>query len=184
MNRDALLDSSFLVALLDATDVWHAKATSIAEALAAREIDSIVTDCVVNEVVSVLVRRAGEEGEKAADAIRTAQERFPPHEITYLYPEIRRLLGPVLSLMAVSDGRLSFHDALLALSAREMDVGLIVTFDQDFSRLDWLRVVASPDDLDQPSEVRESSMPAGVHASDTQLKRRRSAAAKHPAKRQ
>lgn len=159
MNRDALLDSSYLVALLDGTDVWHKRARAIAEALDTWSIASVVSDCVINEVASVLARRCRDKGRNAAAVLRELLDRFPPHELTYLYPEIRRMMEPAFSLMAATDGRLSFHDALLGLSAREMGTGLIVTFDLDFTALEWLRVVSKPEDLHPPQGVREGPAP-------------------------
>lgn len=60
-----LLDSSFLVALLDSKDTWHSVAVEIEGALPAR-VTRVFLDVVIAETLSVLARRFEER--KRSDA--------------------------------------------------------------------------------------------------------------------
>lgn len=52
-----ILDSSFLVALLDEKDKWNEKAKAISRELEEAHCIEVVLDCVINEVISVLAKR-------------------------------------------------------------------------------------------------------------------------------
>ncbi len=54
------LDTSYLVALYDAADLFHARARAIGDALKDQGAQSVYLDCVVNEVLNVLARRVRE----------------------------------------------------------------------------------------------------------------------------
>jgi predicted nucleic acid-binding protein len=46
-------------------------------------------------------------------------------------------------LVRESLGKLNFHDALIALSCRELGIGVITSFDEDFDDIAWLRRMKS-----------------------------------------
>ena len=43
--------------------------------------------------------------------------------------------------MGEHKGKLNFHDALIALVSKEMDIEYIVSFDKDFDEIEWLKRV-------------------------------------------
>jgi len=59
----AILDSSFLVALIDEKDKWRNTAVLIQKALKKKKARLAYLDCAVNEMISVIARRL-EEGKK------------------------------------------------------------------------------------------------------------------------
>ena len=57
----AVIDTSVVVALADANDKWHARAIELRDALLSNGIQQIYVDCVINEAISVIGRRAEEQ---------------------------------------------------------------------------------------------------------------------------
>jgi predicted nucleic acid-binding protein len=53
----AILDSNFLVALIDEKDKWTKTAISIQKALKKKKARLVYLDCAVNETISVIARR-------------------------------------------------------------------------------------------------------------------------------
>ena len=61
MTNRVVLDTSVLVALVDARDKWHSAATAIKDVLKAGSVGLIYLDPVINETISVLARRLQEQ---------------------------------------------------------------------------------------------------------------------------
>jgi len=57
------------------------------------------------------------------------------------------LFSAILELIGQHQGRLNFHDALLALVAPVLNIPYIASFDPDFDQISWLTRIASPEDL-------------------------------------
>ena len=136
MNK-AILDSSFLVGYFDRGDVWHSKAVMLMEK---NDVEGVILDCVLNEIFSVLCRRAKEKGEgkKFNKIIDSVSKRFPRQKIVWSYPDIKHHYDDILSLMREHQGELNFHDCLIALVSREKGIKKMVSFDQGFDRIQWL----------------------------------------------
>jgi predicted nucleic acid-binding protein len=143
MNENsAILDSSFLIGHLDRSDVWHSRTREISRT---GKIAGIVLDCVLNEVTSVLGRRAEQKG-KAKEyrlLLETILRDIPEEKIVWTYPTVPRFYREILDLMQEYKGALSFHDCLIVLTAREKDVRKIVSFDEDFDRVPWVERISS-----------------------------------------
>jgi predicted nucleic acid-binding protein len=41
-------------------------------------------------------------------------------------------------LVQQTEGRINFHDALIALACKELDISVIISFDNDFDEISWL----------------------------------------------
>lgn len=61
MTVSVVLDTSLLVGFLDDRDKWHTRAVAIHDALMTVGVTLVYLDPVINEVVSVLARRLGEQ---------------------------------------------------------------------------------------------------------------------------
>lgn len=61
MTNRVVLDTSLLVALVDARDKWHDAAMAIKAALKTSEAGLVYLDPVINETISVLARRLQEQ---------------------------------------------------------------------------------------------------------------------------
>ena len=57
---EVAIDTSVLIGLIDSRDTWHDDAWALQNALKSVEARLVYFDCVVNEAVSVLARRAKE----------------------------------------------------------------------------------------------------------------------------
>ena len=63
----AILDSSFLVALIDEKDKWRNTAVLIQKALKKKKARLLYLDCAVNETISVIARRLEEKGRSISE---------------------------------------------------------------------------------------------------------------------
>jgi predicted nucleic acid-binding protein len=118
----AILDSSFLVALIDEKDKWRNTAVLIQKALKKKKARLVYLDCAVNEMISVIARRLEEKGrsQEFTLALQKMEQAIPAERITWMYPEVRRLYPEILVVIKEHEGKLNFHDALMVLAAREM----------------------------------------------------------------
>lgn len=145
MASRVILDANFLIAQIDASDLWHKKATELSLALDTVGALCLYLDCVMIEVISVLARRASQKKKsfsKLADALSLA---IPRERITWLSPTLPRFYDETLALVRTHRGELSFNDALMILAAREMGVFHIVSFDKDFDHVEGIERISSLD---------------------------------------
>ena len=149
MSNSVIYDVSFLVGFIDENDRWHKKASDLHRLVKRKRLGVITFDCVANEVISVLARRCEERGESAK--FKEVLEKFkgivPGNRLSWIYPKVVDYYDDVLDLMDSSDGRLNFHDALIALTAREMGIEYIISFDRDFDEVRWLSRIGKVGDL-------------------------------------
>lgn len=146
-SQRAVIDTNVLVALVDSHDHWHASAQALREALQARAADLVYFDLVLNEAISVLARRAHEQGRSAhfPDVLDTLTHQVPLDAITWLSAETQGLYDQVIALVRSTTGTLNFHDALIALGCRELGIAIIASFDRDFDQITWLTRVETPE---------------------------------------
>lgn len=142
----AILDSSFLVALIDEKDKWRNTAVLIQKALKKKKARLVYLDCAVNEMISVIARRLEEKGrsQEFTLALQKMEQAIPAKRITWMYPEVRRLYPEILIVIKEHEGKLNFHDALMVLAAGEMDIPHIVSFDQDFDEVEGIERIGKP----------------------------------------
>jgi predicted nucleic acid-binding protein len=69
--------------------------------------------------------------------------------ITWISQEIQRLYPDILALVREHNGELNFHDALIALACRELEIPYIASFDRDFDRVTWLTRIDRPANVPQ-----------------------------------
>ena len=134
----AILDSNFLVALIDEKDKWRKSAISIQKALKKKKARLVYLDCAVNETISVIARRLEEKGRshEFTLVLQKFEQAIPAENISWIYPEVRRLYPDILAVIKEHEGKLNFHDALMVLAAREMGISHFVSFDQDFDEVE------------------------------------------------
>jgi predicted nucleic acid-binding protein len=149
MMTTAAIDTSVVVALTDAHDKWHAHAVALRDALLASGIRQLYFDCVINEAIGVVGRRAeeqrrSEEFERLLDGLLIL---IPAQAITWISGAGERLLPEILALCRQHQGKLNYHDALIALACRELDIRVIVSFDGDLDGIAWLERVLEPESV-------------------------------------
>lgn len=139
MSR-AAVDTSFAIALMDEKDRHHERALRILDGIEKAGLEVIYIDCVINEIYSVIARRFAERRmserfPEMADKITSSSEDV---EIINAYRYLPKAHPQVVELMKRTEGRLSYHDALIALSLKEEGVGKIISLDVDFDEVRWL----------------------------------------------
>lgn len=147
-SKRVVLDTSVIVGLIDSRDVWHCAAIVFRDALKVVRAETVYFDCIVNETISVLARRAKERKRHSefADLLARLTSQVSEEFITWISTETKRFYPEVIALISDSSGILNFHDALIALGCREMGIKFIATFDSDFDRVMWLKRLSTPDD--------------------------------------
>lgn len=151
MSKRAAIDTNVLVAFVDHRDKWYKVAYALMDTLNAADISVEYFDCVLNETISVLIRRAEEQkrSHEVPALIESLLTEAPLEHVTWISESTRCLFNDVVSLVRETGGTLNFHDALMALVCRELGIEIIVSFDEDFDRLSWLTRVATVDALQQ-----------------------------------
>jgi len=137
MNKVAIYDSSFVVGLADEDDKWHTTALELHSSIKTKNLLIIYLDCVANEVLSVIAKRAEEKDKSSefASKLTKFKELFPTEDITWSYGNVERHYDEILKIMKESFGKLNFHDALICVVAKEMGIKYIVSFDEDFDSI-------------------------------------------------
>ena len=117
------------------------KAVTLLHGLRGKEAKAVYLDCVLNEVISVLGRRFEERGRtnEFSAVLKKLKNLVPNRVITWVYPRVPEFYNEILNLIEEYKGKLNFHDALIALAAREMAIEGIVSFDSDFDEIAWLK---------------------------------------------
>jgi predicted nucleic acid-binding protein len=143
------IDTSVLIGLIDARDVWHHAALQLETALHVAQWTPVHFDCTMTEALSTLARRLREQRrvQELPELFTRLEATLPPAQLTWLLPDVPRLYGQVLALIRSSEGELNFHDGLIALACRERQIRRLASFDRDFDRLPWLIRVATPADV-------------------------------------
>ena len=140
-NKRVAVDSNILVALVNPRNTWHNQARAVFSALEAAEFLPVYFDCVMNEAISVLGRRAEEQGrsDQLASMLDDLLNQVPEDVITWILTETRRLFGAIVQLVRQTNGTLNFHDALISLCCQELEIEFIFSFDADFDQISWLK---------------------------------------------
>ena len=132
MSDTILVDTSFLVALLNAGDAHHQRAVEIQREFEEKEVKLVIPDVVVNECLAVLQRRLSEKGLGDFDRVGRSIIALWEREKIFFYTYVLSNWGEVIDLIFSSKGKLNFHDALLIVGAKKRGIRRIVSFDVDF----------------------------------------------------
>lgn len=137
-----ILDANYIVGLIDEKDIHHKAALLIENKLIETNAQFVYFDCVINEVVNVLIKRANEK--KHVQKINTFLEklhlRCPKEDITWIYPDIEDYYESIIQMVKKSEGSLNFHDSLIVLMANEFEISHVVSFDKDFDKTKLKRI--------------------------------------------
>lgn len=155
MAARVALDTSFVLGLLDAQDLWHQRSLETKTALAKRDFGPVVFDCVLAEVISTLARRTHEHRRISELSALLAQLRhdFPANTIVWLYPDLPQQYAAVVALVEQTQGELNFNDALIALACQTRNIKFLASFDKDFDQVQWLRRLSAPADVATTAEA-------------------------------
>ena len=135
-----IIDTSLLVAQLDDKDIRHSKSLLVADSLVRTGVELIYFDCVINETITVVCRRLRQRKKEAmiGEVLKVFKTTIGKDSISWIYPAIRKYYDDCLELIKSSGGKVNFHDALIALAAKDIGASKIASFDKDFDMIDWL----------------------------------------------
>lgn len=141
MNK-AILDANYIVAILDQNDIHHKLANDIESKIQDVFDEVLYLDCIMNEVVSVIIKRLKERKKKELipDYLKKLHQLIPRASITWIYPEIEDYYDKVFKTIIDSHGSLNFHDALIVVVANEFEISHIVSFDKGFDKTKLKRI--------------------------------------------
>jgi len=134
----AIVDTSFLIGLLDSKDSLHQKAEKLMSKLINLEL--IFTDVVYGETLSVLSRRIRERRKGISNwkevFLKTVKEmdHIAGNNLLYIMPMVKEKFFEIKKICIDSVGEINFNDALLIVGANEYGIEQIVSFDPDFDR--------------------------------------------------
>lgn len=143
MTSRVIVDSSFLIAQLDERDVHHRTARTIHELFRSQQVSYLYLDCMVNETITVLARRARERKVDPVPIIRRVRKEIPPDRLTWIGPELPRLWNQAMDTLEEYRGQLSLHDCLVVLISRLETISWVASFDRGFDCVDGLRRVGT-----------------------------------------
>lgn len=138
-GRVIVLDSSFLIAFHNTTDVHHSAAIGVMERVLSGEWeDVLLLEYVVLEVMTVLRLRVD-----ASTSISVGELLLESREIQFLAcSDI--FLQAFETFRSEPTVALSFVDAAIVSVARENEPGFVATFDGDFEGVDGVTMVPDP----------------------------------------
>lgn len=152
MSRRVAVDTNVLVALVDRQDKWHRRALNLLSALETEGASLVYFDCVLNEAISVMARRAQER--KRSDEFPVLLDdllrQVPEDVITWVSTDTWRLFRQIVDLVSRTRGSLNFHDALIVLACQELGVEAIASFDEDFDQIGNPVRIPGPSDIQPP----------------------------------
>lgn len=141
-SEQYFIGTSYLVALFNRTDVHYERAVQISAELPPLESRAVfLSDVVINEATNVLSRRGRQQQADVPALLGRFRQILPNYPILCLYETVKENYGKILNLMAEREGRLSFHDCLIALFLKEVPDVKFVSFDEEFEKLGWLDVL-------------------------------------------
>ena len=145
----ALADTNFIVALLDKKDSLHKRAAVLNERLIEESAELFYADCVINETVSVLIRRLREQRRSGEiqELLNLLEQVFPPASLTWTYHGVDEEWSSVFDLIRKTRGKVNFHDALLARSAENLGIPRIVSFDANLDEITFWKRIGRPEDV-------------------------------------
>lgn len=141
------MDTSFLVAHLDEQDTYHHIARTLHHMFRDRGAKYIYLDFVVNETFTVLTRRALARKVDPVPVIQRVRKEIPAEILEWTGLELPRLWEHILDTMEEYKGRLSFHDCLLVLIAREGNIKWVASFDRSFDKVTGIRRIGTAEAL-------------------------------------
>jgi len=124
-----LLDTSFIVSLLNSRDVHHKKAVEILNNSGENE-DLGTHPLVVQETISVIARKSREQSFNCREWLSKIEEFFESLRILDFTPAAQ----DALKIIADSDCELSYVDSVLVLANRYLRAP-ILTFDNALQRM-------------------------------------------------
>jgi len=127
---EIVLDASVVVAILDASDLFAARAHTLRRRLLSEGHTLVHLDFLIAEAVTVLSRRTSDIA-VLATGLAQVRQWSDSGEVSFI--EDRALIfADVLGIVLETAGRLSFNDASPVVLQRDETIGDVASFDTGF----------------------------------------------------
>lgn len=148
-SRSAVVDTSYLVALVDSRDSLHPAALVLRRSLEEAAVRPVFFEVLVGEAISVLARRCAERrrAESVSRLLADLGRMIPTESLTWVGHEMRTWWEEVLMRVEGSQGRINFNDSLTLSAARAAGLGAVISFDPDFDGLPELVRLSTPESV-------------------------------------
>jgi predicted nucleic acid-binding protein len=139
------LDTSYLVGFFDEDDLWHDRAMEIYTLIEQRGLVAYYFDCVLNELLSVLARRCRERrrSETFGTMVDRLNQAVPRSAVIWIYTYLPDWFNRCVAMMRDTQGRLNFHDCLIAIATEEFNFSALVSFDTGFDTISTVNRLGS-----------------------------------------
>jgi predicted nucleic acid-binding protein len=145
MTAEIIIDASVLVALFDETDVWHRQSFELLSACELRHIGVVVLDSVINETMSVLIRRF--HNKRKVDKLKECFNKIiafvPPEKLRPTSSLILKNYYEILDIIAKSNYQFGFNDAVIVSFVQENSIARLLSFDSDFDSIPTIQRISS-----------------------------------------
>jgi predicted nucleic acid-binding protein len=148
--KSIVVDTSFLVALVDQKDSLHRTARAVDQSLPS-EIVRVFPDIVVMEALSVLARRTEERKQKSRpfpEILDNIRKIIPDESITWLSPDIPLIYSKFIEMLRQYEGRPNVNDCILARHLIQSKIGFLLSFDSDFDALPQIVRISESKDFE------------------------------------
>ncbi|KXB03257.1 hypothetical protein AKJ45_02065 [candidate division MSBL1 archaeon SCGC-AAA261F19] len=143
MATEVLLDTNYLLAWHREKDELHPRAEKVRETLAEARPFRIVLDCVYSELVAVLARTRVKEEDRPQNFLREEillRKTYWDKLVRMAYIGgtnlLRRAIGVSREAAKEHGAGISPHDAMILIFAHEREVPFLVSFDEDFKKVE------------------------------------------------
>ena len=128
-----ILDSSFIIALYNESDVHHRKAMDLWPKIRTNENSYFISDHIFDEIVAVILRKAGKEkaksiGQHLIESMNIINVDLPIFNETW-------------KIFQQTELNLSFTDCTNIALLKLIDSNKILTFDKAFNNVKGLKVI-------------------------------------------
>lgn len=149
MKGKIIIDSSTLVALFDESDLWHNATIELLTECERQDISVIILDAVIDETVSVLVRRFHDKkkSNNLAECFEKINSFISNGKLRFTSSIIRKHFRTILDLILKSNNTLSFTDALIVHFLHQNNLKNLLSFDSDFDSISGISRIFSVEQL-------------------------------------
>lgn len=142
MSKQFFLDTNFIVSYLDKSDSLHKRARMLFKEFNLLHSQIFFSDITLNEVFSVLARRAKEKKISFKVVVKHLKTMIYKQPVLCLYEIFNQNFKNVLFLMKRLDGKLNFHDCLMALFLKEVPKVKLISFDKGFDLIPYIQRIS------------------------------------------
>jgi len=150
-DKKAVIDTNFLVVLLDEKDSLHKKAIEVKDYLVKENFSQVIFDFIIAEALSVIARRTEERYKKAkrnnaklkSEFISKTEKLIGEVEENIVWVSklifTKENFKKIYNKMKQTGGKLNFNDCAILFLMEKEKIEFIVSFDKDFDELSHIK---------------------------------------------